>query len=82
MTNEQIKARCVQFLERLRIDPSNLLSDNMESTESLCLEMIATGLKRAATHFDESDSDNAWAYANWCRQEAQRVKENHDTKEA
>ncbi len=77
MTNEHIKERCVKFLESLRLDPSNLLSDNMESTESLCREMIATGLERAATHFDESDSDNAWAYANWCRQEAQRVKENH-----
>lgn len=90
MTPDELRERCEKALDSIiTFDlPTNeeagkrLYDGQAKELESLCLEMIATGLKRAATHFDESDSDNAWAYANWCRQEAQRVKENHDTKEA
>lgn len=48
MTPEQIKERCVQFLESLRIDPSNLLSDNMAATESLYREAMAEGIQVAS----------------------------------
>ncbi len=102
MTPDELRARCRQFLESLRLDPANLLSDNMASTESLCREMIGVGLERATSGLKVDNTTLRWAlkelgptgtnaeayikvaveHVIWAREEAQRVKDNHDTKKS
>ena len=78
MTPDELRERVAEFME------NNDLHDDGEHTcgyshdllghnlESLCREMIAAGLERAAVEV----SFHAYAkdHAIWCRQESQRVK--------
>lgn len=80
MKEQHIRERCQYLIDSIygpQADGNMGASydEYVQEAESLCWEMIGEGLERAAAHFDASDSDNAWAYANWCRQEAQRMKE-------
>ena len=78
MTPDELMERCEQFLRdntgNLYIDGNNDPDEeSVALLESLCREMIAEGLERAAVEV----SFHAYAkdHAIWCRKEAQRVKE-------
>ena len=85
MNSDQIKARCEAFLA----DPKNEFEQNINkhpylfqvsALESLCHEMIAVGLERAAQDIEGmlavagSSDDQIWDHIHWCRAEAQRIK--------
>ncbi len=93
MTNEQIRGRCEKALESIiTFDlPTNeeagkrLFARQTTELESLCREMMAAGLEMAAGKADKYPCNpearrGMASLADWCRQEAQRVKENHGTK--
>jgi hypothetical protein len=81
MTPDELRERCEKALDSIiTFDlPTNeeagkrLYDGQAKELESLCREMIAEGLERAAVEV----SFHAYAkdHAIWCRQEAQRVKE-------
>lgn len=84
MTDDQIRERCVDICSQLyavdQKQPPNGAStdwDNlwMAILESLCREMVAEGLERAAVEMVNSGNDKLNGWIEWCRQEAQRVKE-------
>lgn len=86
MTDKQIEERCHRWLDH----PDNMVHKSVygnvypsqkASLESLCREMIAEGLERAAASCDREAECNldersyyARSFGDWCRQEAERVK--------
>lgn len=87
MTPDELRKRCKQFMQ------DNDLHDGDErlrkylgwGLESLCREMIVEGRLRMINEigdlWDNGDPNNH-EFVGWCRQEAKRVKENHETKKA
>ncbi len=76
MTPDKLRARCAECGN----DIAHEIINTGETTEleSLCREMIAVGLERAAVEFESKilgycrDPND---FMDWCQQEAQRVKE-------
>lgn len=78
MTPDELKARCDEC--SLEIAREIINTDKTTELESLCREMIAEGLERAAVEFERRKGDRPQSimekmYRKWCREEAQRVKE-------
>jgi hypothetical protein len=87
MTNDQIKARCelavaaiALICEREDYEQVSKDQEKANTLESLCREMISEGLEMAAQKADRYPCNpearrGMASLADWCREEAQRVKE-------
>lgn len=80
MTPDELRTRCAAFLIA---SPMNIaISEEPEclhNLESLCREMMGEGLERAGIRYAEWINGHEFLetprFEDWCRQEAQRVKE-------
>lgn len=90
MTPNELRVRCKQFISVNSAHGRIVLTDGFNARlESLCREMIAEGLRMAEVQtrkltedINTTYEDACFQLLDWLPDEAQRVKENHDTKKA
>ena len=79
MNHDELRGR----VERFVVEECKGRWPAVSLIESLCREMIAEGLERVNYEMNYGKHNRFQSeWAEWCLEEAQRVKDNHDTKKS